>query len=123
MTEEDLVITNTHDKILEIFNKVKKEFEIYPKYGDFKKRFSDLVKQSFPRLEENRLVHVQQVDYDQEFQVDFVVNTIPVKVTEDIHGIGSSIMMGVLSHLSCRIGIVVNVVDGYEPEFITVQNQ
>lgn len=120
--EEDRIIIDTHNQILAIFNTVKKELKEYPKYDEFKKKFSDLLKQSFPRFEENRLIQLQHGYYDQEFIVDFIVNTIPVKLTDDIHGIGPSIMVGILSNLSCRIGIVINITDYHPPEFTPIQN-
>lgn len=122
MNEEDRIIIDTHNRILEIFNTVKNESEEYPEYDDFKEKFSDLLKQSFPRFEESRLIQLQHGYYDQKFIVDFVVNTIPIKLTNDIHGIGPSIMIGILSNLSCRIGIVINITDYNPPEFIPVQN-
>src|SRR5690349_2239548 len=98
MNEEDRIIIDTHNKILEIFNIVKNELDEYPEYDVFKEKFSNLLKQGFPRFEEDRLIQLQHGYYDQKFIVDFVVNTIPIKLTNDIHGIGPSIMIGILSN-------------------------
>jgi hypothetical protein len=121
LVDEDDVIVETHDKILDIFNKVKKELGTYLEYDDFKKSFSDLIRHSFPRLEEDRWIEAQpEFCADQKFHVNFIINTIPVKITNDIHGIGHGIMRGILSSLSCRVGIIINVVDVAEPEFIVI---
>jgi hypothetical protein len=124
MSEENSILIQTHDKIFEIFNKVKNDLGFYPEYFDFKKWFMELMKQSFPRIEEDRRIEIPQEDYfNQEFYVDFIVNTIPVKLTEDIHGIRYGIMRLVLSRLSCRFGIIINIVDSAEPKFEVIQNQ
>lgn len=100
MEEEDDIITQTHNTVLQIFNKVKSKLEQNPKYQDFKDEFDKVFKETFNRIENNRLLDIKYGYYDQEFTIDYIVNAIPVKITDDIHGIGVGIMMGILHRLS-----------------------
>lgn len=122
-TEGDYILSETHNTILQIFNKVKSELVDNPEYQDFKKTFDRLFRETFDRIEDNRLLDIKYDYVDQGFIVDYVVNSIPVKLTEDVHGIRFSIMMGVLKHLSAPMGIIINVVENNEPEFQHILNQ
>lgn len=119
--EEDFIIMNTHNKILEIFNQVNNELESH-EWEEFRNRFFELIKQNFPRCDENKQFTVQRWPFDQTLPVDFIINGIPIKVTSEIYGAGPHIMLEILSHSSCRMGIIINVVEGHNPEFIPIQN-
>ncbi len=59
MEEEDDIITQTHNTVLQIFNKVKSKLEQNPKYQDFKDEFDKVFKETFNRIENNRLLDIK----------------------------------------------------------------
>ena len=113
---------NTVNDVENIFQKIKDSKKGTFHYDEIFKDLSQEIIKRFPNCQRDVSVHVSENYMNQDLNVHFIINTIPVLITKNEHGMAPSMLSNIMHVLACRIGISINVAYYDKFEFTPLQN-
>ena len=118
----EILIMNTVNEIENIFKKIKERKSGTFVYDEIYEEFSKEITRQFPNCQKDIPIHINEGHMNQDVNVHFIINSIPVCITNNEHSMAPGIVLSIMHVLACKMGISINVVSDYKFEFTPLQN-
>ena len=118
---DDIILMDTISKIEIMFKKVKESKKGHFDYEQIHNELSQEILKEFPDCQKDVIVHVNENHINQDLLVQYIINTIPVDITNNLHNMASDMTFSIMHVLACKYGISINVAYD-EFEFTPIQN-
>ncbi len=123
MNEPDEITTmNTVNDLENIFQKIKNDKKGTFVYDEIYEELSQEIIKKFPDCQKDVSVHINENHMNQDITAHFIINSIPVCITNNEHHMAPGIVFSIMHVLACRIGISINVAYEDTFEFTPLQN-
>jgi len=118
---DDITLMDTIGKIKNMFNKIKESKNGHFDYEEIHNELSREILKEFPDCQKDVIVHVNENHINQDLLVQYILNTIPVDITINLHNMAPGMTFSIMHVLACKYGISINVAYD-EFEFTPLQN-
>jgi hypothetical protein len=118
---DDITLMDTISKIENMFKKIKESKKGYFDYEQIHNELSQKILKEFPDCQKDVIVHVNENHINQDLLVQYIINTIPVDITNNLHNMAPDMTFSIMHVLACKYGISINVAYD-EFEFTPIQN-
>ena len=113
---------NTVNEIEKIFKKIKESKNGTFVYDEIYEEFTKEITRQFPNCQIDIPIHINEDHMNQDVAVHFIINSIPVCITNNEHNMAPGIVFSIMHVLACKIGISINVAYDDTFEFTPLQN-
>ena len=105
----------TVNELEKIFQKIKDDKKGNYIYKEIAENLSQKISEKFPDCKKNVPVRINENHINSDLNVHFIINSIPVAITNNEHGMAPGMLSSIMHVLACKIGVSINV--GYDDEF------
>lgn len=118
---DDITLMDTINKIENMFKKIKESKKGQYDYEEIHNELSQEILEEFPDCQKDVIVHINENHINQDLLVQYIINTIPVDITNNLHNMAPDMTFSIMHVLACKYGISINV--AYDKfEFTPIQN-
>ncbi len=119
---DEITMTNTVNTLENIFQKIKDSKKGIFVYDEIFEELSQEIIKKFPDCQKNVPLQVNENHMNQRIFIHFIINSIPVCITNNEQGMAPNILSNIMHVLACKIGISINIINDYVMEYTPLQN-